>query len=225
MLSAALAHSAAAAGWPGRPAAPRLHARTPAAALRPARRVALPPARSQSDKEAAAEAAREAAAGAPETDFSKLASEAAGLLASEFGEPQTLDKLAKWLTGGSRSEEEPPEALPPRTDQIADESDAKKLLRQAAEHYGVPTTMGGAIDSVKHWLSGPSTAEQSEHGDAQMVAHLLHRLLERYEREHGEEFEGREGQYDRLYSLASSLLGSSMSKTVLTRLVRAYLRV
>lgn len=37
------------------------------------------------------------------------------------------------------------------TPQVGDESDAKKLLRRAAEHYGVPTTMAGAVDSVKHW--------------------------------------------------------------------------
>ncbi|KAL4437470.1 hypothetical protein ABPG77_003451 [Micractinium sp. CCAP 211/92] len=177
------------------------------------------------DKKAASAAASERAGASTGDDFSKLASQAAGLLAAEFGTPETLDKLAKWLSGGSRSEEEPPEAVPPRTDQTADESDAKKLLRQAAEHYGVPTTMGGAVDSVKHWLSGPSTAEQSERGDTQMVAHLLQRLLERYEREHGEEFEGREGQFDQLYSLASTLLGSSLSKKMLLRLVKAYLGV
>ncbi len=50
-------------------------------------------------------------------------------------------------------------------------------------------------------------------------------LLQRYEREHGEEFEGREGQFDQLYSLASTLLGSSLSKKMLLRLVKAYLGV
>lgn len=53
----------------------------------------------------------------------------------------------------------------------------------------------------------------------------LRPLPQRYEQEHGEEFEGREGQYDRLYSLASSLLGSSLSRQVLRRLVKAYLGV
>lgn len=93
MMPATLA--TAGAGWSScRPAAAcrRNHVLTPIPCR--ARRVRPLPPRNQGDKEAAA--ARGAAAGTPDTNFGKLASEAAGLLASELGDPQTLDKLAKW---------------------------------------------------------------------------------------------------------------------------------
>lgn len=73
-------------------------------------------------------------------------------------------------------------------------------------------------------LANPSHAEESH--DSQMVARLLHRLLQAYERSTGEDFEGQdEQQYDKLHGIATRVLGSSLSKDVLKSLVRSYLGV
>lgn len=67
--------------------------------------------------------------------------------ATRFGViPVTLSPSSLFLVA-------PGPPLPPTSlyRQVADERDAKKLLRQAAEHYGVPTTVAGAVYSVKHW--------------------------------------------------------------------------
>lgn len=41
--------------------------------------------------------------------------------------------------------------LAPRSDQTTEESDAKKLIRQAAETFGMPATVSDAVASVQHW--------------------------------------------------------------------------
>lgn len=71
-------------------------------------------------------------------------------------------------------------------------------------------------------LSNPAGGEEAH--DSQMVARIVQRLLATYRKQAGEEFEGEEEhQWDRLYAIARSVLGSSVSRRVLKSLVKAYL--
>lgn len=130
-----------------------------------------------------------------------------------------LPSLVRRLVGSHDEQGE----LPPRTDQTTEESDAKRLMREAADYFGMPTSVPEAVGSVQAWLSNPSHAEES--ADSQMVARLLHRLLQSYEQHTGEDFEGEQHQFDQLYELAKAALGSSLTKRTLKSLVRSYLGI
>ncbi|PSC71091.1 formate dehydrogenase [Micractinium conductrix] len=225
MLAAAVRAPAiaAAAGSGSRPAPRSLQS-----AQRTCHNLRAAPLRAQSEKEAARHGRRagdEAEGAVPATadsDFAALAKQAAGLLASEFSsnEDTLYNKLQSWLEGSHDEEGQ----VEPRSDQAAEEGGAKAVLRAAAERYGVPTTLAGAVGSVKSWLSSPPPGEAGQ--DSRLVGRLVHRLLEEYEKSEGQGFEGRRKRdWDRLYTLASAVLGPSLTKRMLLRLVRSYLGV
>ena len=68
------------------------------------------------------------------------------------------------------------------------------------------------------------SSNSSDGGSVQMVSRVMHRLLETYQQQSGQEFKGQPHEYDKLFDLAKLVLGSSLSKRVLKGLVRAYLR-
>jgi hypothetical protein len=71
-------------------------------------------------------------------------------------------------------------------------------------------------------LSNPKAGQESS--DVKMVGHIVHRLVDTYERKHGEEFDGlSDAQWDRLFDVAQAMLGNTIGRKMLKKLIRSYL--
>lgn len=94
------------------------------------------------------------------------------------------------------------------------------LSRMAADYLGVDAS---TVANVGRWLV--SADQREEKNDSKMVGALVHRLLNSFESNTGESFEGHEHQYDWIYDRAKAVLGSSITKGLLKRLVTSYLTI